>query len=293
VVVVWQFPSDDRMATVLTISSWVARGHVGNSATTFPLMRLGHDVCAMPTVVLAHHPGHAPGPARVDMPDLLAMGSDILTSPTPHPVDAVLVGYVAVAPQVAPIAGLVAEARACKAGIPVLVDPICGDNGALYVDELVALEIAGTLLPLADIVTPNITELAALTAPAEIAEAPQWDQTTLLRRARSLDVATVIVTSAPAAKGRIANLVVTAERVHRVETPRVDTAVKGAGDLLAGLILGHVLSGAAILQATAAAAATVHDVLVETDRRGRDELALASAQKLIVAPRTTANVTAL
>lgn len=281
------------MARVLTISSWVARGHVGNAATTFPLMRLGHDVCAMPTVVLAHHPGHAPSPARVDMPDLLAMGNDILASPGPHPVDAVLVGYVAVAPQIAPIAGLIAEARAWKAGIPVLVDPICGDNGALYVDEMIATEIAATLLPIADVITPNVTELAALCDPAKVAEGPDWSEDEIVARARGLGVETVVVTSVPGAEGGIANLVVTADAAHRVELPLVDTAVHGTGDLLAGLILAGLVSGAGALAATADATAAVHAVLSETARLGRDELALAAAQDAIVAPPAKARVTRL
>ena len=43
---------------VLSIQSAVACGHVGNSAATLPLQRLGFDVLAVNTVQLAHHPGH-------------------------------------------------------------------------------------------------------------------------------------------------------------------------------------------------------------------------------------------
>jgi pyridoxine kinase len=279
------------MATVLTISSWVARGHVGNSATTFPLMRLGHDVCAMPTVVLAHHPGHAPEPSRVDMPDLLAMGTDILSSPTPHPVDGILIGYVAVMPQILPIAGLVAEARASKAGIPALIDPVCGDDGELYVDERIVAEIAGHLLPLADIVTPNVTELAALAAPERVAEATGWSEAEIVHHARRLGVPVTVVTSVPDGPDSIANLVITSAAIHRIATPRIGTDVHGTGDLLAVLILAGLLAGSDAVAATSRAAAIVHDILAETLRLGRDELALAAAQDFIGAPRTTAMVT--
>ena len=43
---------------VLSIQSAVAYGHVGNSAATLPLQRLGFDVIPVNTVLLAHHPGH-------------------------------------------------------------------------------------------------------------------------------------------------------------------------------------------------------------------------------------------
>lgn len=281
------------MATALTISSCVARGHVGNSATTFPLMRLGHDVHAIPTVVLAHHPGHAPDPARVEMPDLDAMGLDVLASPTPHPIDALLIGYIANASQVAPIVGLIAAARALRPDLPVLHDPICGDNGALYVDPMIVAERSARLLPLSDVATPNVTELAALTAPDRIAVAPGWDEQTIIAHARRLGVPQVLVTSVEAGERNIANLLVSAEVAYRIETPKLETSIHGTGDLLAGLVLAGLLSGGGLLKAAATAAAVVHDVIAQSLRLGRDELALAEGQELIVAPHSKARVTAL
>jgi len=282
------------MTTLLSVSSWVARGHVGNSAVRFPLMRRGIEVVALPTVVLAHHPGHKRDVARADTPDILAMGQDILGSPDPHPVDGVLVGYLAFAPQAAAIAGLVAEARAYRAGIPLLLDPIAGDGGKLYVDRLIVDEIRANLLPMADIVTPNVTELVALAAPKRIRQAPRLPENEIVDMARKLGPPTVIVTSAPASgKDRYANLVISEEMVVRVETPRVAAQVHGTGDLLAGLILGEIAAGADIVPAVSTAAAVVHDVLEVTVQTGRDELALVAAQKRIVDPLTTPEVAML
>ena len=46
---------------VLSISSHVARGSIGNRAMVFALESLGFTVIAVPTVLLPHHPGHGPG----------------------------------------------------------------------------------------------------------------------------------------------------------------------------------------------------------------------------------------
>jgi pyridoxine kinase len=43
---------------ILSIQSSVAYGHVGNSAATFPLQRLGHEVWPVHTVVLSNHTGY-------------------------------------------------------------------------------------------------------------------------------------------------------------------------------------------------------------------------------------------
>jgi pyridoxine kinase len=287
------------VATILTISSSVARGHVGNSATTFPLMRRGHEVVALPTVILAHHPGHARDVSRFETPDVQTVGRDILVSPKPHPVDAVLAGYIALAPQAAAIAGLIAEARAYAQGIPVMLDPIVGDMGQLYVDPLILDEIRAQLLPMADIVTPNVTELAALAAPDRIGEALDLALGEIVDMARSLGRPTVIVTSAPASRDTLAaTMVVTGEIAVRVETAKLDIRVNGTGDLMAGLILGEIAAGAETVPAVATAAAIVHDVLAATAKAatakaGRDELALVGAQKWIAAPETVAEVSLL
>ncbi len=62
------------MARILAISSHVAHGHVGLGAIVPALNRLGHEVIALPTVLLSNHPRHkqcagepvAPGKARGD-----------------------------------------------------------------------------------------------------------------------------------------------------------------------------------------------------------------------------------
>ena len=50
--------------TILSISSQVVFGHVGNAAIVPALQALGCEVLAMPTVLLAHHPGHGPPKGR-------------------------------------------------------------------------------------------------------------------------------------------------------------------------------------------------------------------------------------
>ena len=46
------------VTTILSIQSSVAYGHVGNSAATFPLMRLGVEVWPVVTVHFSNHTGY-------------------------------------------------------------------------------------------------------------------------------------------------------------------------------------------------------------------------------------------
>ena len=78
----------------LSIQSHVAYGHVGNSAATFPLQRLGHEVWPVPTVVFSNHTGYGAwqGPLlRAD--DVRAVVSGIEERGVLQTCDAVLSGY--------------------------------------------------------------------------------------------------------------------------------------------------------------------------------------------------------
>ena len=44
---------------VLSISSYVSRGYVGNRAISFALESLGEEVIALPTVIFSNHPGNS------------------------------------------------------------------------------------------------------------------------------------------------------------------------------------------------------------------------------------------
>ena len=49
---------------ILSIQSSVAYGHVGNSAATFPLMRMGVEVWPVLTVHFSNHTGYPAGAGR-------------------------------------------------------------------------------------------------------------------------------------------------------------------------------------------------------------------------------------
>ena len=83
----------DRPA-VISISSHVARGTVGNRAVVLALESLGFPVWAVPTVTLPWHPGHGPSTRIVPPPaQFAAMVDDLAGSPWLGEVGAVITGY--------------------------------------------------------------------------------------------------------------------------------------------------------------------------------------------------------
>jgi pyridoxine kinase len=60
------------MSRVLAISSQVAYGYLGLSAAVPALQALGHDVMALPTVLLSNEPGDRPSAGQRIAPAVLA-----------------------------------------------------------------------------------------------------------------------------------------------------------------------------------------------------------------------------
>jgi pyridoxine kinase len=257
------------MATVLAISSHVARGHVGLAATVPALHRLGHQVWALPTVLLASRPGLG-RLARHDLPppDLAAMLAALEGDGCWASLGAVLTGYFPSAPSVAVAADAVRRIRQARPGLPILVDPILGDAGRLYVAEATAAAIRDELLPLATIATPNLFELAWLTGSSSDALADPAGA------ARRLGPPTVVVTSAAETGHSIATLAVTAEETIARTSPRQPDIPNGVGDLFAGLLLGHLLNGRGSIAALDAGLADLGRVLAAS--AGRDVLELSA-----------------
>jgi pyridoxine kinase len=226
------------MARVLAISSHVARGHVGLAATVPALQWLGHEVWAVPTVLLANRPGLGPlARHAIPAPDLEAMLAALEADGCWDSLDAVFTGYFTSRESVTATARTVSRIRKARPQAHVLVDPILGDAGRLYVSEATAEAIRDQLLPLATIATPNLFELqwTAGSTPARRSEIED--------AARRLGPAAVVVTSAAETADDITTLLVERQTVLERRSPARPAIPNGAGDLFAGLLLGHLLNG--------------------------------------------------
>ncbi len=290
------------MARILAISSQVVRGHIGLSAIAPALQALGHEVWPMPTIILSNHPGHAHAAGVPTPVDRLGTMLDALDSNGwLGELDAVLTGYLPSPDHVTFAAHAIAKVRRLRPSVAVIVDPILGDEPkGLYIDAAAAAAIRDKLVPQADILTPNRFELGWLThkhiSTLDDARAA----------ASALERPSVIVTSAaylpsPSLQGKamiaipgtdrdsdgtILTLLVSDGTTASFATLHRAHAPHGTGDLLSGLLLGHVLAGRSIVDATACAVAGVaHAIDVSS---GHDELVLAGQFSAIAGARPVA-----
>jgi pyridoxine kinase len=261
------------MARVLALSSHVARGAVGLAATVPALSALGQEVWALPTVVLASRPGlgslatHA-----LPAPDLAALLAALEADGCWGELDAVFTGYFPSPASVFLAAQAIGRLKQVNPGVLVCVDPILGDADRLYVGADTAAAIRDQLLGLASLATPNLFELAWLTG------AGQLGDDDVVEAARRLRVPTVAVTSAAETPQGIATALLWPAGVLWRTLPKRRAIPNGAGDLFAGLLLGHLLQGKTTPEAFAQSLADLDVVLAASE--GKSSLVLTTLRAL-------------
>ena len=280
---------------ILSIQSSVAYGHVGNSAATFPLQRLGHEVWPVLTVHFSNHTGYGQWRGPVFDPTVVA---DVIEGIGDRGVldtaDAILTGYQGSPGVAGVVLSTVERIRTANPAAVYCCDPVLGDVGrGMFVLPGIPELMRDQVIPQANIVTPNAFELAYLsghtTDPGKDDPTPFDTIEEVLAaadRLRALGPSTVLVTSVEhsgLAADEIAMVAVDSVGAYEVRTPRLPLSVNGAGDVTAALFLAHLLTDG-IQEALARTASSVFAILAATLAAGSREIALIQAQDEIARP---------
>lgn len=138
----------------------------------------------------------------------------------------------------------------------VIVDPVMGDNGALYpAYDMEYVRAMRALASLADVVTPNRTEAALLAGLPFDAD----DEEIL----SSIAVPDAVITSVRH-EGRIGYLARMGGDIIRIDYPELDIGLHGAGDVFASALCGELMSSDDPARALRRAAAFADDCVAET-----------------------------
>ena len=272
--------------TILSIQSSVAYGHVGNSAATFPLMRLGVEVWPVNTVHFSNHTGYGSwrGP-MLAASDIAEVIRGIDERGVLGRVNAVLSGYQGAETVGAEVLKAVALVKERTPAAVYCCDPVIGDIGrGVYVRPGIPEFMRDQVIPAAQIVTPNHFELDFLTGRTTTTLVEVLAAANALRE---LGPEIVLVTSTVLEgtdPDQITMLAVTAGGAWKVSTPRLERNFTGSGDLTAALFLAHLLDGADAGQAMGRTADAVYSLLRATTDADSTELLLVQGQDELVSP---------
>lgn len=252
------------MARIVALSSLVAYGHVGLRAMVPALERQGHDVIAVPTVVLSSHAAypHVAG-TSIDPATLETIANALDDNGWLSSVEMVITGYLPTPAHVTVASDLVQRIRRQSPAMIYVCDPVLGDDPkGLYLPVATANALRDDLLPLAGITTPNAFELAWLS------DRPVTSIETAVTAARSFGHAMVLATSIPAPDHRLATLLVNTEGAKFTSVPCRPKAPSGTGDLLTALFAGSCAGGDLGFSALAGASAWLEQCLAASTAGG-------------------------
>lgn len=257
---------------VITISSQVAVGLVGNSVIFPTMLALGVSPIALSTIMLSNHPGLA-RPEGLAMPadKLAAMLERLIALGYIEPDAVIVTGYFANAEQIEAVAGIIGRLPNAF----YLCDPVLGDMPeGLYIPEVVASAIRDKLLPMAHLLTPNAFELGWLTG------LPVHDRETARAACRALNGKSIVVTSLPE-NGGLTTALVEHGRMTAVTRPKLADIPHGTGDLLAGILAARLALRHTLADSIGLAVAVIEQII--TASAGKTSLDLAVGLKDIAA----------
>lgn len=242
-----------NLKTVLAISSEVGVGAVGLSIARYAFAAHKVSAIALPTVLFASRPDmgkivrHAFAASLLEE-QLTALSDDGLL----EGLGGVMTGYFAKVDQVDVVAEHIKKIRALNPNVLILVDPVLGDfDTGFYVSQEVGIAVRDRLLPLADIITPNLFEFLCLSAGDILQErAAEFSINQIELKCQNLSVNNIVVTSAmiDPLKGQddlwqISTVLVAKQRAQAFPALFHDNVPKGTGDIFAADLLSRLMLG--------------------------------------------------
>nr|CAD7576974.1 unnamed protein product [Timema californicum] len=200
---------------------------------------LGFEVDAINSVQFSNHTGYKVWKGQIlneheldDLTDGLSQnGLDNYTH--------LLTGYVGSPSFLKRIAQLVEHMRKINPKLIYVCDPVMGDNGHMYVPQELLPIYRDTILPLADIITPNQYEVELLTGKKISSVKDAWDAIGIFH---DMKINTVVLSSTELGTEQfllgLASSIAGGKKTKlSIKIPRFSASFTGTGDLFAALLL--------------------------------------------------------
>lgn len=269
----------------LSIQSCVSFGHVGNSAVTFPLQRLGVNLWPIHTVLFSNHTGYGSWRGSVVEPKII---TEIVLGLSERSVlekcDALLTGYMGSVELGAQMIESISKLKSVNPKAVYCLDPVMGDVGrGFFVKPGIPEFFKNSLLPLADIMTPNHFELEYLAGEKITNTAQAVDACrALIARGPKLILVTSFQDSSE--QETIDALIVTKNNAYKITTPKIPVALNGTGDLTAALFTYFYLSSKDPIFALEQTISRLYAFIEKTYEEKSSELLLIKYQDFLVNP---------
>jgi pyridoxal kinase len=277
------------MKNVLSIQSHVVFGHAGNSASVFPMRRVGVEVWPLNAVQFSNHTQYPQGWKGMVLPpdNLTAVVDGIANIGKLGQCDAVLSGYIGSAEQGGVVLDSVKKVKAANPDAIYFCDPVMGHpaKGCKVAPGIAEIH-RDFSVDAADMMSPNVMELGTLVG-KDIENVDQCLAAAreLLKKGPRL-VLVKHLSYAAKDQNSFEMILVTPSEAWHISRPLIgfEPQPVGVGDLTSGLLLASLLLGKTPREALEFTAASVYEVLLVTQEANEYEMQLVAAQDKIAKP---------
>ncbi|GAB4224260.1 MAG: pyridoxal kinase [Francisella sp.] len=275
---------------VLSIQSHVAYGYAGNKAAVFPMQKLGIEVSPIYTVQLSNHTQYDLYTGSFfNSNDIKNVIDGLILNNLLAKHDAILSGYIGNLDVAKVIANTVIELKKINTNSIYCCDPVFGDkyddsdDGHIFASVDHPNIFLKYLLPLADIITPNLFELSTLSGH----QIKNYDDITtackkLIKKTGNKSQI-IIITSVSFSKDKTGIAIYHNRDFSYLESPKykVNSKISGSGDITAAMFLSYLLKGKSLSEALKLVIKCLDGIFRVTHELNTDELALIQAQEYI------------
>lgn len=270
---------------------------------------LGFEVDTINSVQFSNHTGYKKFSGQILNSEQLGELYDGLKANGLNRYSHLLTGYIGSASFLNQVKDVVLDLKKENPSLIYVCDPVMGDNGKLYVPEELCKIYQESIIPYADIVTPNQFEAELLTG-VKISDLES--ARVAMQKLHDMGAKTVVISSSELGnKDYLIGLGSTVTNGHstsiKIEMPRFPAHFTGTGDLFASLLLAWLHNHSDDLKlACEKTVGTMQHVLKRTLQRAQElagpgntptpaqiELQLIQSKKDIENPEITINATPL
>ena len=265
---------------------------VGNKAAVFPLQLLGFDVDIVNSVHFSNHTGYENGFTGdvLSGEQLKSILCGLETNGLLASIGHLLTGYIGSESFLNAVIDVIRTTRKYSE-LRYICDPVLGDQGKFYVPESLVQVYIETVIPEADVITPNQFEAEKLTG-IRVSSIQTVRQA--CERLHDMGPGLVCITSVFLPDESESKMSMIASQrcdgkdsVWKIDFPMLPGQYTGTGDLCAALLLAHTASSP-LPEAIEKVANTMHAVLRRTNESSGESV-LSRELKLVQSKRDIEN----
>ncbi len=233
-------------------------------AVAMPLIsHLGVQCCAVPTAILSNQTGFESFYC-MDFTDYMDAYVEEWKK-IGLAFDGILTGFLSSVKQVGLVERMIPELS--RKGTCVVVDPVMGDYGKLY--KTYTSELASgmkRLIPLADIVTPNLTEACYLTETSYKECFREGEIKEMATKLCDMGPGKVVITGIDCGERIMSYCYERGGEGNAILTPKVEVPRSGTGDVFSAIVTAGAVRGVALVHTVQVASSFVRRCMMEADK---------------------------